>query len=301
MCSLQAPDSALTRPSGAGTVRVAYGQPVYIVNKRGSNTVRRALALLDVLARHPQGAGLSDLARAARLHHATAHRLLATMVDGRLVESREDNGKYRLGLRVLELAGVVTEGLELRDVARPTLLWLSKATGETVHLAALDGDEMVFLDRVDGGQPVMLRTRVGFRAPVHVTAVGKAVLAWSPGADVERVLGGRPLRRYTDNTITDPAAFVHHLQQVRRQGFAVDNEEHRVTIRCVGVPVFDHRGEVVAAVSLAGPMFRLSGRRTREMADVVKAGARRISRALGCPDRRLPGSRADEREPRTAT
>lgn len=256
------------------------------------------MTLLDVLARHPEGAGLSDIARAARLHHATAHRLLATMGDARIVETREDNGKYRLGLRVLELASVVTEGLELRDVARPTLQWLARATAETVHLAALDGDEMVFLDRVDGGQPVMLRTRVGFRAPVHVTAVGKAVLAWSSDIDVARVLCGRTLRRYTDNTITEPAAFVRHLQQVRRQGFAVDNEEHRTTIRCVGVPIFDHSGDVVAAVSVAGPMFRLSARRTREIAELVKSGARRISRALGCPTHRSSDGPAYENEPR---
>jgi IclR family KDG regulon transcriptional repressor len=260
----------------------------------GSRTVRRALALLDALARHPNGAGLSETARAAHLHHATAHRLLATLAEARLVELREGDGRYRLGLRILELAGVVSDGLELRAIARPTLLALSKATGETAHLATLDGDAMVFLDRVDGGPPVMLRTRVGFRAPVHVTAVGKAVLAWSTDAEVERVIAVRGLERHTEHTITDPTAFVRHLRQVRRQGFAVDNEEHRLTIRCVGVPIFDHRGEVVGAVSIAGPMFRLSGRRIREIADLVKSGARQISGALGCPDRLAPGSSSDD-------
>ncbi len=248
---------------------------------QGSSTVRRAILLLDTLAQHPTGVGLSEVARAAKLHHATAYRLLSTLCDARLVELREGDRKYRLGLRVLELAGALGESLEIREVARPLLTWLAKTTGETVHLATLDGDEMVFLERVDGVQPVTLRTRVGFRAPAHVTAVGKAVLAFSPPLVVDRFLRGRQLKRYTLHTITGPDAFAAHLETVRRQGFAVDNEEHRLSIRCVGAPIFDHLGRPVAAVSIAGPMFRLSTRRMRELAEVVKQAARRISEALG--------------------
>ncbi len=189
--------------------------------------------------------------------------------------------KYRLGLKILDLAGHLVESLELREVARPTLLWLVAQTGETVHLATLDQDEMVFLDRVNGVQPVTLRTRVGFRAPVHVTAVGKAFLAFSSPALVDQVLRSRPLLRYTEHTITDRETFVAHLKSIRRQGFAVDNEEHRLTIRCVGAPILDHGGAPVAAVSIAGPMFRLSNRRIRMLATLVKEAAARISAALG--------------------
>ncbi|MGH2651649.1 MAG: IclR family transcriptional regulator, partial [Actinomycetota bacterium] len=128
--------------------------------------------------------------------------------------------KYRLGLKILDLAGHLVESLEFREVAPPTLLWLVAQTGETVHLATLDQDEMVFLDRVDGVQPVTLRTRVGFRAPVHVTAVGKAFLAFSSPATVDRVLRSRPLLRYTEHTITDRETFLAHLKSISRQGFA---------------------------------------------------------------------------------
>lgn len=150
-----------------------------------------------------------------------------------------------------------------------------------MHLATLDQDEMVFLDRVDGVQPVTLRTRVGFRAPVHVTAVGKAFLAFSSPATVDRVLRSRSLLRCTEHTITDRETFVAHLKSISRQGFAVDNEEHRLTIRCVGAPILDHAGVAVAAVSIAGPAFRLSNRRIRTLAPLVKEAAARISAALG--------------------
>lgn len=247
----------------------------------GSGTVRRALLLLKLLAQQPGGLGLSEVARLSKLHHTTVHRLLATLVAGGLVDCRRDDRKYRLGLGLLELAGALVESLDIRNVARPALVGLARATGETVHLAALEGHEMVFLDRIDGVQPVTLRTRVGFRAPVHVTAVGKAVLAFSEPGSVARLLRAVPLARYTPNTITDHETFLAHLALVRRQGYAVDHEEHRLTIRCVGAPVFDHLGTPIAALSIAGPMFRLSQRRIREVADLVKATATDVSRALG--------------------
>lgn len=243
----------------------------------------RAMLLLDLLAKRTEGTRLSEITRLSGLHHATAHRLLATLDAGGLVEYERAGRRYRLGLRILELAGALIENLEIRSVARPTLLTLARTTGETVHLATLDGDEMVFLERIDGVQPVTLRTRAGFRAPVHVTAVGKAFLAFSSPLIIESFLDARPLARYTKRTITDREAFVRHLALVRRQGYAVDNEEHRVTIRCVGAPIFDHLGVPVAALSIAAPMFRLSQRRIRELAGVVKAAAARVSEALGHP------------------
>jgi DNA-binding IclR family transcriptional regulator len=236
--------------------------------------------LLSLLAQQPGGAGLSEIARLSKLHHTTAHRLLSTLGAAGLVARHEDR-KYRLGLGLLELAGALVENLEIRTVARPTLLSLAQATGETVHLAALDGHEMAFLDRVDGVQPVTLRTRVGFRAPAHVTAVGKAVLAFSTPGLVARTLAAAPLTRHTPKTITNREAFLAQLDLIRRHGYAVDNEEHRLTIRCVGAPIFDHTGAPVAALSIAGPMFRLSQRRVRELVRLVKDAAAEVSRALG--------------------
>lgn len=247
----------------------------------GSGTVRRAVQLLKLLAEQPGGIGLSEVARRSKLHHTTAYRLLSTLVASGLVDCRREDRKYRLGLGLLELAGALVENLDLRNVARPALVELARATGETVHLAALDGHEVVFLDRVDGIQPVTLRTRVGFRAPVHVTAVGKVMLAFSEPGFVARLVRSVPLTRYTPHTITEPAAFLTHLALIRRQGYAVDQEEHRLTIRCVGAPILDHLGTPIAALSIAGPMFRLSQQRIRDVADLVKATAESVSRALG--------------------
>jgi DNA-binding IclR family transcriptional regulator len=243
--------------------------------------VRKAALLLRLLAQHPGGLGLSEVARLANLHHATAYRLLWTLSAAGLVESGSADRRYRLGFRILELAGVLLDGLEVRQVARPVLPWLASLSGETAHLATLDRDEMVCLDRVDGPHPVTLRTRLGFRLPAHATSVGKAFLAFSAPAVVERVVQSGRLTRYTEYTITSREAFLAHLEQVRRQGYAVDNQEHRLTIRCVGAPIFDHRGQPVAAISIAGPVFRLSVRRIREAAELVREAARKISQALG--------------------
>ncbi|HXG02988.1 MAG TPA: IclR family transcriptional regulator [Candidatus Binatia bacterium] len=243
--------------------------------------MRKAALLLRLLAQHPGGLGLSEVARLANLHHATAYRLLWTLSAAGLVESGSADRRYRLGFRILELAGVLLDGLEVRQVARPVLPWLASLSGETAHLATLDRDEMVCLDRVDGPHPVTLRTRLGFRLPAHATSVGKAFLAFSAPAVVERVVQSGRLTRYTEYTITSREAFLAHLEQVRRQGYAVDNQEHRLTIRCVGAPIFDHRGQPVAAISIAGPVFRLSVRRIREVAELVREAARKISQALG--------------------
>jgi IclR family acetate operon transcriptional repressor len=225
--------------------------------------------------------GLSHAARLSKLHHATAHRLLTTLRDGGLVDYLEDGKTYKLGMRLLDLAGTLLDTLDIREIARPTLAWLADASGETAHLATLDRDEMVFLDRVDGPQPVTLRTRVGFRAPVHATAVGKAFLAFMPERSCVGLLKARRLHRYTENTITDKRQLLIHLRQVRRQGYAVDNEEHRAAIRCVGAPVLNRDGRAVAAISVAGPTFRLRMPPGAELAGAVIEAGRRISAALG--------------------
>ncbi len=268
---------------------------------RGAGTVRKAMLLLGTLARHPGGIGLSELARRSNLHHATAYRLLWSLGECGLVECSPGDRRYRLGFRILELAGTLLDTLEVRQVARPVLQWLAGISRETAHLATLDRGEMVFLDRVDGPHPVTLRTRLGFRAPAHATAVGKAFLAFSAPTVTEEVVRSRALVRYTEHTITDRGRFLAHLEKIRRQGYAVDNQEHRLTIRCVGAPIFDHRKQPVAAVSIAGPAFRLSARRLGESSELVREAARKISQALGHPGGLPPGPRPASGAPRTRT
>lgn len=266
--------------------------------RQGSSTVRKAILILNLLAQSPRGIGLSEIARAARLHHATAHRLLQTLAAGGLAECGEVDRRYRLGLRVLDLAGALIETLEVREVARPVLAWLAATSGEAAQIATLDRDEMVVLERVDGPEPVTLvQTRLGFRMAMHNTALGKAFLAFAPLEVAER-LRTLPLRRSTEHTITDRVAFTAHLAQIRRQGYAIDNEERRLTVRCVGAPIFDHAARTVAAIGIAGPAFRLSLRRARECGEIVRKAAQRVSRALGYDGARATAFRQTDRHPR---
>lgn len=266
--------------------------------RHGSSTVRKAIQILNILAQSPRGIGLSEIARAARLHHATAHRLLQTLVAGGLAECGEADRRYQLGLRVLDLAGAVIETLEVREVARPVLAWLAATSGEAAQIATFDRDEMVVLERVDGPEPVTLvQTRLGFRMAMHDTALGKAFLAFAPPEVAER-LRTLPLTRSTEHTITDRAAFTAHLAQIRRQGYAIDNEERRLTVRCVGAPIFDHAARTVAAIGIAGPAFRLSLRRARECGEIVREAAQRVSRALGYDGGRPSAFRETDSHPR---
>lgn len=266
--------------------------------RQGSSTVRKAIQILSVLARYPRGVGLSEIARAASLHHATAHRLLQTLAAEGLAECGEADRRYRLGLRVLDLAGAVIETLDVREVARPVLAWLAATSGEAAQIATLDRDEMVVLERVDGPEPVTLvRTWLGFRMSIHDTALGKAFFAFAPPEVVER-LRTLPLTRSTEHTITDRAAFTAHLTLIRRQGYAIDNEERRLTVRCVGAPVFDHAGRTVAAIGIAAPALRLSLRRARERGEIVKEAAHRVSRALGYDGSSATACRKTDGHPR---
>lgn len=252
-----------------------------VQDRRGAGTVRKACSLLQLVAQSPAPLRLTEISRRAQLNHATTHRLLASLVDYGLLTFEEAERRYRLGLRVLELAGVLLDSMEIVDVARPDLAKLAEEANETVHLATVERSEVVFLDRIDGTQPVSLRTRVGARAPIHVTAVGKAYLAFAEPSALDELRATLPLSRLTDRTITEWPVFLDHLATVRRQGYAIDNEEHRRTIRCVAAPILDYRRRVVAAVSVAGPSSRLTLRRTKQLARLVQDTAARISREIG--------------------
>ncbi len=238
-------------------------------------SVARAVALLDALAESPDGLGVNELARRIGVNASTASRLLATLERGRLVERRA-GGPYRLGLRLVALADGVLAGLDARELARPLLRELVARTDETATLSVPGASEAVTVDFIPAGSSVVSVARLGRPSVGHATAVGKVVLAHAPATPLDG-----ELTRFTERTITDPAALAREIDGVRQRGWAEADREREPDLNALAAPVFDRSGELAAVVSLQGPAARLTAARRREVLPALLEAAAELSRALG--------------------
>ncbi|GDY30987.1 IclR family transcriptional regulator [Gandjariella thermophila] len=220
-----------------------------------SQSLDRGLILLGELSRRGPRT-LDELARALGVHKTTALRLLRTLEAHRFVR-REEPRHYRLGSALFDLANQALEERDVRRAAEPALRELNAATGHTVHLASYEGGEAIYIDKFDGRHPVRMYSRVGRRAPLHCTAVGKVLLAALPAGELDAVLATMEFPRLTEHTITDPRRYRAELSRVRERGYAVDDAEHEDFVHCIAAPVRGAGGRVLAAVSLSVPRVLL--------------------------------------------
>jgi len=246
--------------------------------------VDRALEIINLLADNPRGLGVSTIAERAGIHISTAHRLLATLMLHNLVRQERPGGKYRLGLRLIDLGTTVLSGLDLRDEATPFLEELQRATGEVVHLAILDDSQVVYIAKVESEKRFQIYSRIGRRSPAHCTGLGKAILAFSPESIVDKVIEGG-LRKFTSTTICDPDSLKSHLQEIRSQGYCFDLEEHEKGVLCVAAPILNHAGLAVGAISVTGLSVTLSRERLGEIAPLVRTTANSISARFNFQER----------------
>lgn len=241
----------------------------------------RAVVILDTLASAGEDLSLFELADRLDLHKSTIHRLLMVLERHRLVERRRESGKYGLGLKLFELGQHAFARLGIGERALPHLERLAAEAGETAHLCTLDGGEVLYLEKVEPSRTVRVPSGIGHRNPAHCTAVGKALLAHLSDEELDDVIRRRGLRAYTPNTITTPALLRRELRAIRQRGYSVDDEEIEEGLRCVGAPVRDHSGRVVASISIAGPAFRLTRARVASVARLVTKAADGLSSKLG--------------------
>ncbi len=245
-------------------------------------SVDRALDILESFDYHKEELGVTELAHKLDLHKNNVFRLLATLEVRRYIEQHKKTGNYRLGIKTFEIANVFLHHLGLRRQARPILEELVSRCDETAYLAVLDGPEVIYVLMQETNQTVRIVPRLGQRLPVYCTAAGKAQLAYESADRLDLILKDTPLRKLTDNTITDPRAFREHLREVARTGFAVDNEEYETGVRCIAAPVKDYSHKVVASVGLSGPISRFSLERIeKELAKFVKEAGVKLSERLG--------------------
>jgi IclR family KDG regulon transcriptional repressor len=253
---------------------------------REVSAVRRACAILDFLAQTAEPPSVAAIGQALSIPRNTTYELVHTLKAYQFVEIA-DNGRVKLGFRVFELGGAYAQSLDLIREAREVTRQVVGRCNETCHVARLEGIEVVYLVKEEGTQLVRILSAVGRRVPAHATGVGKALLAYLPREELLRRLNGVQLRRMTPNTVTDVATLLKELDQVAARGYATDNEESTPDIRCVGSPVRDDRGQVVAAISIAVPARRMGGTRQRDLAALVVDAATSLSRRLGCPSHYL--------------
>jgi IclR family KDG regulon transcriptional repressor len=249
-------------------------EPVKAVNK--------TMCLLEALAQHEE-LGVTDLAGRAGTHKSTTYRFLNTLKELGYVRQNAANDKYSLTLKLFELGSCVLGRMELWEQAHPVMELLAEQTRETVHLAVLDDGRLVYLGKFESTQAlrVTMSSRIGQSAPTYCTGVGKLLLAHLPPDQLEQILDREGLKRFTERTITDRALLAAELENIRRQGFAFDDEEHEIGVRCVAAPVRNSQGATVAALSISMPSVRLPDSEIPRYRDLVTKAAEEISQKIG--------------------
>lgn len=253
----------------------------------GVQSLSRALDLLEALAATDEAA-LSDLAQQTGMIPSTAHRLLASLAQRGYVAQSPGNGRYRLGFKALELSSSVSSRREhLRTTARPHLEALRELTGESVNLVVLDRLDVVYLDQVEGSRSVRMFTQVGRTVPAHTTGAGKAILAHRPADEVERLYADEHVfAPLTPRTITNAVDLDRALERVRRDGFAVDDEEHEEGVGCIASAILDAEDLAIAAISVSGPSSRIITGSAAELGRAVQRHAAEVTAALRAADGR---------------
>jgi IclR family KDG regulon transcriptional repressor len=244
------------------------------------SSVATAMRLLKSFSEDEVDIGISALAKRLGIAKSTAHRLASTLVAEGLLEQDRDSGKYRLGVGLFRLGALVRRRMEVSNEARPYLYELREKVNESVHLAILDGAEIMYVYHLESTQALRARSELGVRKPAHATAEGQAILAWQPQDLVDRVIAGGLVAR-TPKTITGADRFVKALAAIRQRGCAVEDEESEVGMISVAAPIRDDAGAVVAALGIAGPVTRLSKKAVSDVMPHVIATADQVSARLG--------------------
>jgi IclR family acetate operon transcriptional repressor len=242
------------------------------------SSVARVVRIVDLLARR-RAMGVRAIAQELALPLGSVHRLLVDLEQEGVAE-RAPSGEWELSYRLLEIAGLQLERIELPRIARPYCEAIAEATLETVNVNALSHLAGVCIDKVRGNEGMQLDMRIGSRGPLHCGGAGKAMLAFLPAADQERVLS-EPLKALTPKTITDVEVLKRELAAIRRRGYSLDNEEVVLGVHCVGMPILDHVGLPVGALSITGPSPKREGAALDRLVDMLSDACWRISRRVG--------------------
>ena len=245
------------------------------------HVIDRAAQILDCFGFEHQELSVSEIGAKTSLHRSTAHRILMALEYNDLIQQNAENGKYRLGIKLFRLGHQAVSHLNLREICRPFLTRIMNETEETAHLAVLDEDQVLYLDKVEGPHALRMPSRVGRRIPTYCTSLGKAMLSCLDDPEVKNIFRNQVLRPYTANTVKTVNQLLTDLRMIRKRGYSIDNEEIEIGLRCVGAPIKDYTGAMVGAISAAAPSARLSGQKIHTIGKLVVTTAEEISIKLG--------------------
>src|SRR5262245_17675780 len=248
-------------------------------SKNFLSSLDHALVILETIGHGRSPLGLSEIVRKTEYAKTTVHRVLLTLVRRGFVRKEYQTSRYQLTLKLFELGSTAVSQLGIKDVAKPHLEAVRNLSGETAHLAVMDDDGVFYIDKIESTQSIRMYSYIGSRAPIHCTAVGKVLLAYQSEERIENFLA--QLKPYTQNTILRKDKLMEELRKIRKQGYALDNEELEIGLFCIASPVRNHLGEVIAAVSISGPKVRLGKPKVRELIPVMVRTGVEISAALG--------------------
>jgi DNA-binding IclR family transcriptional regulator len=247
----------------------------------GVQSLGRAFAILEEVARHREGIGLADLSKLVGLHNSTTFHLAKTMVSLGYLRQEKDSKRYRVGRPLFALAAGALDEIEMVNVATPLLEELSRETGESGHFAVRMGDAVVVIARTSGPGAFQLTDRVGVVRPAHCTALGKIILASLRPDQLKRFLERVEMKPSTKKSITDASVLSREIAEIKRTGIAFDDGEFNPEVRCIAVPVLDFTGQIIGALGISGPIWRLSNQALQGHAKTVRAAANRLSVEFG--------------------
>jgi DNA-binding IclR family transcriptional regulator len=245
-----------------------------------ATAVERALNILEAASQRREGLTNSEISRRLGIPKSSASYILRTLERRGYLRRDLESNRYRLGLKLLSLGGETQAGLDIAEIALPHMRALVDRLGMTCHLAVVDQNEAVYIEKVEAPGFFKVNTWVGRRMFLHSTSVGKALLAWMPKADREALLHNCDFKRRTPKTITSLSRLLTELEHVHEQGYAIDDEENSLGARCFGAPVFDALGNVVAAMGVSGTLTQMDAAKMPRVAEALKETARRVSRQL---------------------
>lgn len=246
-------------------------------------SVERALQILNLFNEQTTELKITDISKQMGLSKSTLHSLLKTLQLHGYIDQNPENGKYRLGMKLVERGYFVVGTMDIRQKAKGWLTELSSRTGQTTHLGILDGREGVYIEKIEGKLAAIAYSRIGRRLPIHATAIGKVLVAWLSKEELETLLIDYCFTAYTPATITSAEALRKTLALTREQGYAFDNEENEQGVRCVAVPVWNHESRVIAALSLSTLTSRVNDEELASFRQQLQEAGVQLSRALGYP------------------
>lgn len=245
-------------------------------------SLERALTLLNVLSEYPEGIQITRLSEQVGLSKSTTHRLLATLVHMNYVVKDEETEKYKLGFQLIYLSRNILNSIDVIQIARPFLEKLCHDVNETIHLCIDDNGEVMYIDKIESNQTIRMFSRIGSRAPMYCTGVGKILLSGMSEETYHKVVSGIDFVARTAKTITSADALAEEVELVKNQGYALDNIENEEGIRCIAAPIFDFQGKIIASFSISGPSNRITMERVQdELVRRIRETSQEISRQLG--------------------